>query len=401
MITTAGIAPSWNGGAASANRSQGRDEPPIMSSRESSGAPPADRPRRSPRGASANTRDIVPPEPPQGSWVPQIEPLLAGLMHELQADAVTVMIVEDSQQPLPFRRVLRVDLLPDEAAKCHIHEQTDREVAALLECTTPRISNIEDASSVASALHVPLGGNAAAVGLIEVRRLPPRAAYRRADLDALIALVPGYSLALQTLLRCRWSQLYASTLDTMAHGLALIDVRRQLYGCNTTMQRALERGDGLRLLDRQVIACNAQVDQALVNAVRRVTGERRAMRALVEIERPGFPLPYFVLLRGDSRRGSFGGADSPLLQLTLADPASLHHEAMFEIGGAFGLTAAERDVALSMVQGHDVDETSARMQISENTVRWHQKRIFSKTGSRGRTELALRFMHALNLFGIN
>lgn len=83
-------------------------------------------------------------------------------MHELQADAVTVMIVEDSEQPLPFRRVLRVDLSPDEAAKCHIHEQTDREVAALLECTTPRINNVEDASSVASSLHVPLGGSAAA-----------------------------------------------------------------------------------------------------------------------------------------------------------------------------------------------------------------------------------------------
>ena len=83
----------------------------------------------------------------------------------------------------------------------------------------------------------------------------------------------------------------------------------------------------------------------------------------------------------------------------LADPASVHHDALREICSATGLTAAERDVALSMVQGYDTAETAARMDIAQNTVRWHQKRIFSKTGARGRTDLALRLMLAITLYG--
>lgn len=334
------------------------------------------------------------------SILPQIEPLLAGLLNTLQADALRLLIIEASDQPLPFRRVLRMDVSMNGATRCKLHAQTDREVADLLACAVLRIHDIEDASCVQSALQAPLGSVGGIAGLIELRRQPPRPAYARADLEQLQTLLPGFALSLHSLLRCRWSQLYAATFENLPHGIALIDGRRNLQGCNASMQRALERGDGLRVLDGQVIASHAKIDILISNAVRRVLAEpQRRERVLVEIERPGQPLPYLLLLRAEVAPTGFAVDDRILIRLTLADPASVHHDALREICSATGLTAAERDVALSMVQGYDTAETAARMDIAQNTVRWHQKRIFSKTGARGRTDLALRLMLAIALYG--
>jgi DNA-binding CsgD family transcriptional regulator len=330
--------------------------------------------------------------------IPQLEPLLETLLEFLRADRLSLVVLEDSDQPAPFRRALRIDLAQPAALVSNLHEQTDRAVASLLDCRSPRISNVEDTHGVLSSICVPLSGPGGGDGVIELIRHAPRPVFRRMELDALSELAPGLSLSLHALLNCRWSQLYATTFETLQHGIALIDARRSLQGCNAAMQQALDRADGIRLVDGRVIARTPREDQSLAQAVRRVLGERRE-RALLEIERPGCPLPYALLIRADGPAAAFGRDDPLLLRITLADPACLGTEAMRQIGAAIGLTASERDVALSMVQGHDVPEIAARMQIATNTVRWHQKRIFSKTGARGRTELALRLTHALSLFG--
>ena len=394
MTIRARSAPEWGGAWFGIGISEDRTAPALLTTANESSAPQSNIRAR-------GSRSGTPPDSsPCTAILPQIEPLLAGLLNTLQADALRLLIIEASDQPLPFRRVLRMDLAMSGATRCRLHAQTDREVADLLECTAPRIHNIEDASCVQSSLPAPLGSVGAMAGLIELRRQPPQPVYARAELDQLQTLLPGFALALHSLLRCRWSQLYAATFENLSHGIALIDGRRSLQGCNASMQRALERGDGLRLLDGQVIASHAKIDIMISNAVRRVLADpQRRERVLVEIERPGQPLPYLLLLRAELAPAGFAVDDRILIRLTLADPAGVHHDALREICGATGLTPAERDVALSMVQGYDTAETAARMDIAQNTVRWHQKRIFSKTGARGRTDLALRLMLAITLYG--
>ncbi len=392
MNTRARSAPEWGGtwfGAGGALTHTAAAMTPNDPS-----IPKVDAPARSSRSGTP------PDSSPCTALVPQIEPLLAGLLNILQGESLRLLVIEASEQPLPFRRVLRVDVATSGATRCRLHAQTDREVADLLECTTLRIHNTEDAICVQSSLQAPLGSVGEMAGVIELLRRPPMPSYARSDLDQLQTLLPGIALALHSLLRCRWSQLYAATVENLPHGIALIDGRRNLQGCNASMQRALERGDGLRLLDGQVIASHAKIDSMVSNAVRRVLVDpQRRERVLVEIERPGQPLPYLLLLRADVAPPGFAVDDRSLIRMTLADPAGLHYDALREITSAAGLTAAERDVALAMVQGYDTAETAARMNIAQNTVRWHQKRIFGKTGTRGRTDLALRLMLAITLYG--
>lgn len=62
---------------------------------------------------------------------------------------------------------------------------------------------------------------------------------------------------------------------------------------------------------------------------------------------------------------------------------------------AWGLTAAEREVALLVLKGHGHKEIAARTGRSERTVRQHAAAAYEKAGLGGRAELAAFFLEGL------
>lgn len=59
---------------------------------------------------------------------------------------------------------------------------------------------------------------------------------------------------------------------------------------------------------------------------------------------------------------------------------------------AWGLTAAEREVALLVLKGHGHKQIAARTGRSERTVRQHAVAVYQKAGLAGRAELAAFFL---------
>ena len=51
------------------------------------------------------------------------------------------------------------------------------------------------------------------------------------------------------------------------------------------------------------------------------------------------------------------------------------------------LTPTETEVARLLASGRSVAEIASRLRISTDTVRWHLKRVFNKTGSRNQADL--------------
>lgn len=67
--------------------------------------------------------------------------------------------------------------------------------------------------------------------------------------------------------------------------------------------------------------------------------------------------------------------------------------------GRWGLTGAEREVALLLLQGHGHKQIAAQTGRSERTVRQHAVAAYQKSGLRGRAELAAFFLGDLALPG--
>jgi DNA-binding CsgD family transcriptional regulator len=80
-------------------------------------------------------------------------------------------------------------------------------------------------------------------------------------------------------------------------------------------------------------------------------------------------------------------------QLSAIAAIFVHNQLPFDntlvtaLAAAFGLTGAEARVLAALLEGLSVSDTAARHQISVNTVRWHLKRLFEKTGTNRQSEL--------------
>ncbi|HWV37254.1 MAG TPA: LuxR C-terminal-related transcriptional regulator, partial [Vulgatibacter sp.] len=64
---------------------------------------------------------------------------------------------------------------------------------------------------------------------------------------------------------------------------------------------------------------------------------------------------------------------------------------------AWGLTPAEREVALGLLKGHSHKQIANLTQRSERTVRQHAVAVYGKSGLTGRAELAAFFLEGLML----
>ena len=96
-----------------------------------------------------------------------------------------------------------------------------------------------------------------------------------------------------------------------------------------------------------------------------------------------------VPCRGNRRIAPEEGRDtSSLALITIVQrdrPRALSQELLREL---FDFTPAETRLAQWIASGQSPDETAAMLDVRISTVRWHLKRIFSKTGVTGQTELA-------------
>lgn len=74
-------------------------------------------------------------------------------------------------------------------------------------------------------------------------------------------------------------------------------------------------------------------------------------------------------------------------------------EAMDEQFDEWGLTPAEREVALLLIKGHSHRQIARRTDRSERTCREHASSVYGKAGLSGRAELAAFFLEDVTLPG--
>lgn len=182
--------------------------------------------------------------------------------------------------------------------------------------------------------------------------------------------------------------------------LAWVDADRHVLHHNAAMHVVLSRHDGL-IVEGGVLRANLEREQqALVHAIREVTHGERERSGLIIFARGAGQPPYLARVERHVAGSAGDSLPEPAVRLAIVDPDDSDASAIAEVADHFGLTRSETEIVQAMLLGLDAGECAERLRLAIHTIRWHQKRIFSKIGVTSRPALILLFVRGLQLLGV-
>jgi DNA-binding CsgD family transcriptional regulator len=231
------------------------------------------------------------------------------------------------------------------------------------------------------------------VAAIRVIRRYAEDPFSEADLALLRALVPHLRSALH--LHCELSEarrLSAGLSDALASlgvGAILLDTAGRVAFANAEAERLIAAGDGLSVRCRRLRLDSAREDEALHRLVTGASGG-----GALAVSRPSGRLPLEARVIGLPVAAGLAAPGAAALvfvreseRACALDPAALR--------GLYGITPGELRVAVLVAEGRRAAEIGRELGIAVETVRSHQKRLYEKTGARGRALFVRMFSGSL------
>ena len=195
---------------------------------------------------------------------------------------------------------------------------------------------------------------------------------------------------------------FLAMIEAAASGVLLLDEGGRVVHATARARDILDRADGLRLSARGLSAAAPAVQRRIEAMIAGVLGRGAGgLGGAVAVPRPSGSAPY--LLRAaplprrredDEIRALLGPGRSRAAMLTLADPACAPRPERGALRQAFGLTPAEAEVALRILDGASPRRIAAETGVGVATVRSHLLRVFEKTGVHRQVDL-LRLLGGL------
>ncbi|MDQ7989551.1 MAG: helix-turn-helix transcriptional regulator [Candidatus Dactylopiibacterium sp.] len=226
-----------------------------------------------------------------------------------------------------------------------------------------------------------------------LQRGASQAAFTRAEMQALDALVPHLQRAIQ--MRQRFTELQLGQvflvggLDVLAMPTFLFDERGRLVHHNLAAARLLEEGV-LSLHDGHLrtgeTASTRRLGFEIANAVRASRGEAgvAARDTALRIAR-GQRLPLMLMVAPLPLGATARGCGAALV--FAFDPDSTPGVTVERVRQLFGLSRAESELAVGLCSGHTLDDIARARGTSIHTIKSQLKNVFAKTGTRRQSEL--------------
>lgn len=174
-------------------------------------------------------------------------------------------------------------------------------------------------------------------------------------------------------------------------GIVQLDERGRIVAAADTALRILRRGDCLfdrdGLLHARSAPDNAVLQQLLARALP-PRGERGAGGSM-SVKGPGVVPGLMVHISPVGQDNTGFGARRTAALVLLAEPASPNRVDPALLKATLGLTPVESRVAAQLAEGKTVRDMARTMTRSENTIRWHLRRIYDKHGISREVELVL------------
>ena len=227
-------------------------------------------------------------------------------------------------------------------------------------------------------------------GVVTLARGRFTAPFEHDDVTFLLHLAPHLQRAIEMNRRvAKLEDERAGLLDALersSQGILLLDGNARILFANGTAQMILRQGDGLRAAPDGLHAGRetAALRRLVAQGDREMDGESGGF---VTIKRPSPRRPLLVSVVPLRRATSWLASQAPRMLAFIADPDTLPVLPTEQIRGLYGLTAAEAEVALAVLDGEGVGAIADGLGISVATARTHLHRIFEKTGTKRQAEL--------------
>lgn len=250
-----------------------------------------------------------------------------------------------------------------------------------------------------TGMSLPLGSAFDTCGISIAFTGRDEAAPRRA-IQLLNLLAPYLQRAVQLNLKMRHVQQHACSLEAALHAVPcaalLVAPSGRVLFANQRAEALLATGDGLRVSDRELVACAA----ADTRALRRLIGQagqaalgglRNGPDALAVARPSGLPALSVLVAPVGDLRAQLPLDEPPAALLMVTDPqdsAAAALPALQRLGALYGLTPMEAHVAVQVALGLSGPEAAAALGIGPGTVHAHLKSVFAKTGVRRQSGLA-------------
>lgn len=181
----------------------------------------------------------------------------------------------------------------------------------------------------------------------------------------------------------------AAALDTIEHGIAVLDSHGRVRDVNSAGERILRGDDGLRVVAGHITPSAPGAGAAFNRALHLALEGDVPVGDSFAVERPSGATPFIVhvvpLQVHDGHRRAL---------VTLVDPAHVSEPSAALLQRLYHLTRTEAEVALHVARGADPRQIADDLSVSITTVRTHLHRVFHKTGTHRQVEL-LRMLLSL------
>lgn len=179
--------------------------------------------------------------------------------------------------------------------------------------------------------------------------------------------------------------LYASAIDRMLVGMAILDQHGAIIRTNSAADEILAEKDGISLVKGALEVNYAQENRRFQRVLRdAVSGYCSATPPVMEamsITRPSGKARFGVLIRSiPLGEWSEDSKHRPACVIFIRDPERKSQASQEVVRKLFDFTPAETQLALQLADGLTLEEAADELCIAKNTARAHLRAIFAKTG---------------------
>lgn len=222
--------------------------------------------------------------------------------------------------------------------------------------------------------------------------------FRTETLNALKLLEPHVTAAFRMNRRLGLAAAAWDLLDRITSGAVVLDAEGRVLAVNSAAEEMSALRDGLEIGAnglRAALAAETRALQIAFDAARTVAGlaeltPEALQRAPlpIRVSRPSGRAPFVVSFAPSPTPGLFSiGAETPVVIALIADLASESLLDPAALTSVFGFSEAEARVASLLSTNCSVEQIAERLGVSINTVRFHLRGCFRKSGAKTQAEL--------------
>jgi DNA-binding CsgD family transcriptional regulator len=189
--------------------------------------------------------------------------------------------------------------------------------------------------------------------------------------------------------------LYEASMDQLGLGTIILDEDGKLIKSNRIATTILNERDGISAEEHKLMFSNRDNDTILHQAIERCRAllafkDNQLVEAL-RVQRPSGRADLGILIK--SVNTSVSGTDNnfiqgcPSIAIFISDPEQQTATGADILRQLYGLTNAEANLALLILEGMSVEEAADHQGVSKNTVKTHLKSLYAKTGVSKQTRL--------------